>query len=93
MHVDLVLTAAYQLFHLPSPTHHQIHDSDKVIGQLRRVSEDEDVLTGSAIPASPGLLVQSCQMTGDSTKKTPLFARDLGGGGGTGQVMSVKGSC
>ena len=64
-----------------------------MISELRRVSEDEDVLTGSAIPASPGLLVQSCQMTGDSTKRIPSFARDLGGRGGTSQVMSVKGSC
>ena len=35
------------------------------------------------------MLVRSCQMTSYSTKKIPLFARDLGGGGSTGQVISL----
>ena len=60
-----------------------------MIGGLKRVSGDEDVLAGSVIVRSPGLLARSCQMTGDSTKKIPLFARDLGGSGGTGKVMSL----
>jgi len=37
----------------------------------RRVSGEEDVLAGPAIARSPGLLVRSCQVTGDSTKKIP----------------------
>jgi len=89
MHVDSALTVAYQLCIFHHPTHHQTYDSDIVIGGLRTVSGDEDALACSAIIRSPGLLVQSSQMTGKSTKRIPLFARDLGGGGSTGQVMSV----